>query len=343
MQVRLHSSWQGVAPKKYINQKGPNSWQLRLTHKSFDTHKNRKERNFPSKQKALAAYNVFCIKGFGDHTVKYTIAAMLRARVLGATTDEKTKSRSKLNLIKLMSKDRMLDVTADKAGDSVFWTNYTDNLLRKNEPPYVLAKLSTLISALKFAVVTENFDPTPIIYLEAVRDAYRSEGLLYESEKRTVIPKPHEINALLTELHSNYINNPNCRINHALTIYFALFSARRISEILNLTWEQVDLDNSIVTIIPLKKRGKAKRTPINVDLPEKALLFLNKLKAASGVSKGRIFKGKYDAVDTAWQKAKKAVGVTDLHIHDLRSATLSNLAEKGYDIHQLMRVSAHSD
>ena len=135
-------------------------------------------------------------------------------------------------------------------------------------------------------------------------------------------------------------------------IIIALETAMRMSEILRLRWEYVDL-NSQVAHLPDTKNGTTRDVPLST----KAVKTLSDLPHSID---GRVFPTTQSALKQSWQRAveraRKAYVascekgqcrvneklLTNLHFHDLRHEATSRLAEK-LALHELMKVTGHKD
>jgi site-specific recombinase XerD len=52
---------------------------------------------------------------------------------------------------------------------------------------------------------------------------------------------------------------------------------------------------------------------------------------------------KVETITTIFPRAKNALGIEDLHFHDLRHEGVSRLFEQGYQIHEVALMSGHRD
>jgi integrase len=114
---------------------------------------------------------------------------------------------------------------------------------------------------------------------------------------------------------------------------FALESAMRRSEMLSMTWTNVDLVSRIV-YLPLTKNGEARTVPLS----SKAIEILAVLPRDI---KGSVFPIEPQTVAAAFMKATKRAGVTNLHFHDLRHTATTAMANKLPNIIELAAVTGH--
>jgi len=125
----------------------------------------------------------------------------------------------------------------------------------------------------------------------------------------------------------------------------ALQTGMRKSEIANLRWEQVDLNNREIAVIKTKS-GRKRMIPINKDLCEV-------LTGLRGSNKGSEFIFQYADPKTgakrhlryfrrAFEAACRRAGITGLTFHDLRHTFASRLVRKGADLITVKDLLGHS-
>ena len=117
-------------------------------------------------------------------------------------------------------------------------------------------------------------------------------------------------------------------------IFLALNTGLRKSELLNLLWEHVDLENEI-----LHFPGKGNKERI-VPLNTQALEILRGRKRRSG----RVFFEIKDraAIDSAWRRLKKRTGING-RFHDLRKTYASYFVMNGGSLEHLREILGHED
>jgi len=115
---------------------------------------------------------------------------------------------------------------------------------------------------------------------------------------------------------------------------FAIETAMRAGEIVNLTWEHVHLDESYVHVAD-SKNGYARDVPLSSRAKEIIEMMI-------GVDEERVFSVASNSRDALFRKARDRALIEDLHFHDSRREALSRLAKK-MDVLQLARISGHRD
>lgn len=122
-------------------------------------------------------------------------------------------------------------------------------------------------------------------------------------------------------------------------IMLALNTGMRTAELLNLTWNQVDLDNGVITFDKdQQKNGKRSLIPINAT----ARVILSKPRRSTHVicnPRGR----PVNSIQHVWNTLRTRAGLPDVHLHDLRRTFASRLVQEGMTIQAVSRLLRHSD
>jgi len=113
---------------------------------------------------------------------------------------------------------------------------------------------------------------------------------------------------------------------------FAVETAMRLSEIVALRWDNIDLDRSIAKL-PDTKNGCVRYVPLS----RTAIQLLKDL----GGREGRVFRITSHAVTVAFRRAAQRAGIANLRFHDLRHEAVSKLFEKGLNPIEVASVSGH--
>ena len=108
----------------------------------------------------------------------------------------------------------------------------------------------------------------------------------------------------------------------------------RRSEILSLTWENVDIQNG-TCYLPMTKNG----SPRTVPLTSKALRIAKSLPQNSEL----VFPISSNAVRLSWDRLRSRAGINDLRFHDLRHEAISRFFERGLSIAEVALISGHKD
>ena len=129
-------------------------------------------------------------------------------------------------------------------------------------------------------------------------------------------------------------------------VTFAYKTGWRISEISNLTWNQVDLDQGIVRLEPGEAKNDEGRT---VYLDEELKEVLNRQretrkktgKLLPYVFLNRAGADKVRRFDKSWKRACKKAGIGVRLFHDLRRTAVRNMVRSGIPERVAMMISGH--
>jgi integrase len=144
-----------------------------------------------------------------------------------------------------------------------------------------------------------------------------------------------EISRLINELgfvEGSHVETKKQQI--AVAFLFALETAMRVGEIVELTWDRVNLDKRFVTLAD-SKNGDGRDIPLS----NRAVDLLKTLKPIDAVN---VFTVSGDNMSTLFRRARDKAGIVDLHFHDTRHQAITNLAKK-LSVIQLARMVGHRD
>jgi integrase len=121
-------------------------------------------------------------------------------------------------------------------------------------------------------------------------------------------------------------------------MWFAIYSARRQGEIMELKWSDINHDNKTITVRDMKTPGK-KVLNMRLKLPKSAYRIIMRQPKSGAV----IFPYNAKSIGAGFTRACRLLKIEDLHFHDLRKEAISRLAESGISIEQIAQVSGHHD
>jgi integrase len=124
-------------------------------------------------------------------------------------------------------------------------------------------------------------------------------------------------------------------------IWLFLLTGLRKNELLSARWEQVDFHRRELCI-PENKSGR----PHYVPLSSPVIAILNTLPRSYEnpfILPGRLSGKHLIKIDGAWYRIRKAAGVEDVRLHDLRRTLASWLAQAGNSLHLIGRVLNHAN
>lgn len=122
------------------------------------------------------------------------------------------------------------------------------------------------------------------------------------------------------------------------------FTGCRLSEVLNLRWQYLDLKEGVITL-PETKAGKSQIVVLNAP----ALRILEELKVIKGSewilpsqrdAKGPLAK---DWIEAKWRRIRVAAEIPDVHLHDLRHTVGTLAAQSGANGFLIRDLLRHRD
>ena len=131
------------------------------------------------------------------------------------------------------------------------------------------------------------------------------------------------------------MNAQTCRnIYTWVSIDFAIETAMRRSEILNMCWKDVCFEKKIV-ILNKTKNGSSREVPLSrhaqsllVEIPR---------------SDTNVFPISEYALRQSWERLVKRAEIDNLRFHDLRREATSRFFEKGLSVPEVALITGHKD
>jgi integrase len=115
-------------------------------------------------------------------------------------------------------------------------------------------------------------------------------------------------------------------------IAFAIETGMRRSEILGLTWENINQEKQLA-YLPLTKNGTSREVPLS----KKAVKVLSNQRARQDTPTP--FPVNANAFRLAWDRLRKRADLCDLRFHDLRHEAISRFFETGLSIPEVALIS----
>jgi integrase len=175
------------------------------------------------------------------------------------------------------------------------------------------------------------------------RVALKLLGLVGKGNERDRRPTDEE----LEELYAYFRPGDKTVFPMERIIKYAIASAMRLNEICTVEWP--GLNTRLRTLLikdrkdPREKLGNDQVIPLlGVSGYDAWDLLMEQRKSPDG-NAVRIFPYNSRSVGTAFHRACAALGIEDLHFHDLRHEGTSRLFEAGFEIPQVALVTGHKD
>jgi integrase len=183
----------------------------------------------------------------------------------------------------------------------------------------------------------------PANEVRLARIALARLGLIAKSAERDRRPTPDELTQIITTAQSN----PRQIIPLGRIVRFAVATAMRQDEICRVVWEDFNANQSTLCIRkrkhPRDKASNDQVIPLVADTGYDAAAIIQEQGQHLGRTSGFIFPYDGRSVGAAFGRICHALGVRDLHFHDLRHEGISRLFEADWDIPQVAAVSGHRD
>ena len=166
--------------------------------------------------------------------------------------------------------------------------------------------------------------------------ALRRHGIIGKSAKRDRRPTVAEMDRIIAHFVDRQVRVPRANPMPQI-VAFAMFSARRLEEILRIKWADLQEAEGRVLVRDMKNPGEKAGNDVWCDLPPEAMRIIRTMPKADA----RIFPFGSDAVGMAFTRAMPLLGIEDLHFHDLRHEGASRLIEMGWSIPRVAAVTGH--
>jgi integrase len=172
--------------------------------------------------------------------------------------------------------------------------------------------------------------------LDRAKQALRKAGLIRQSLPRDRRPSREELQSLV-----DYFDTPNRRgkprdIPMKDIMEFALWSARRISEICELRWDELD-DKGNCKVRVTDARGNVREHVF--PLLGKARDIVMRQPRISD----RIFPYNSKSASASYTIAKRRIGIENLRFNDLRREAAIRLHEAGHSVEQIAKVTGRKE
>jgi integrase len=198
----------------------------------------------------------------------------------------------------------------------------------------IAADLSFFSAVLKWGRHARQLDIYDKLALEA-RESLKHRGLDTRSREREREPTDDE----LDRLYEHWKANPRQRIDMASLCRFALASGMRLGEICELQVEDIDREARTVVVRdrkdPRNKVGNNQTVPL---LPDAWKIVEPRI---AGRTAGRVFGVLAASASNAFTRACSAIGIEDLHFHDLRHRATGEFFRMGLDIPRVALLTGH--
>lgn len=202
-------------------------------------------------------------------------------------------------------------------------------------PSTVYGYFSYLAPIFRTARATWGYPLDPGALTEA-RAVLEENGFIGTSKKRDRRPTLDELDRIMDYLRRRHLRHKGS-IPMEWIVPFAIFSARRLGEILRMQWTDIDERRCKLLVYNMKDPKKKIGNHVWVDLTPEALQILRAVPRTDE----RVFPHGGTSASDAFKEACDATGVRDLNFHDLRHEGVSRMIELEYSIPQVALMSGH--
>jgi integrase len=206
----------------------------------------------------------------------------------------------------------------------------------KRKPATIAYYFSHLRTVYKVARPAWGYPMSKATIIEAL-DVLSELGVTGVSDSRDRRPTLDEVNKLIAHFREKRLS-PRITVPYDLIMMFAIFSSRRISEILRMRWEEVDATACRLLVLDMKDPKKKTGNHVQVDLTPEAVRIL---RAVPRIHDTLIFPFNKATISNEFFAACNTLGIEDLRFHDLRHEGVSRLFELGLSIPAVAMMSGH--
>lgn len=295
----------------------------------------RENQTFDSRRKATAWIAIreeeLAQPGALDDPTNPTLADVIDQYI---TTSRREIGRTKAQVLAAVKRDSIASKRC-AAITSADMVAYAERLMNGRSPQTVANYLSHLGSVFAIARPAWGYPLDP----QAARDAMavaKRLGLVSKSRARDRRPALDELDRLMRHFGQIRSRRRDSVPMQAI-VAFAIYSTRRLDEITRIVWSDLDEAGSRVMVRDMKHPGDKLGNDQWLDLPPEALA----VALTQPRTGDRIFPYSPETIGTSFTRACAALGIDDLHFHDLRHHGVSRLFEIGNSIPHVAAVSGH--
>jgi integrase len=218
---------------------------------------------------------------------------------------------------------------------------FGSTLLQEIKPEDIEAYRAQRHKANGSAPCLQTINNDHIILKHCLNVAIRRGFLITNPASKVPLPDPHnERDRVLTEEEWNKLYAAS-RAHLKPILLLAYHLGQRLGEIVQLTWDRVDLQRGFITLRAIDtKTKKARQVPMT---PAVRATLLELAKVRSLITKHVfLYEGKpVKAIHRTFKTAKKQAGIEDFRFHDLRHCAATNLRRAGVDTATAMKIVGH--
>lgn len=206
-------------------------------------------------------------------------------------------------------------------------------------PARVKDDLAYLKTLYKHAWVDWSMDEVASTEINKAGDSAWTKGYVSKPQSRKYRPTLKELDAIMafwTRERDGRGSASICVTPMTYIVPFLIFSARRLSEVTRLRWDDLDKPRNRILVRDMKHPREKMGNDVWVTLHPRAMAIIDMMPKSDEL----IFPYDSRTVGNQFTKAHKWAGV-DMHLHDLRHEGISHYFELGELIQNVAMVSGH--
>ncbi|SET78688.1 integrase [Thalassotalea agarivorans] len=212
----------------------------------------------------------------------------------------------------------------------------------KPSPQTVYHDVTYLHSVIKRAKQVFKVNTNLSYHEEAIPELV-SLKLIGRSGKRNRRPTREELRLLEEGLAKREMNRSS-KIPFNDILQFSILSAMRVGELTKLRWSDLDHENKTIIVRDRKDPRRKENNDWEVPLLGEAYpIILKQKERIDPDNPNLIFPYNPRSISAGWQRVRSSLGIEDLRYHDLRREGASRLAEQGYDIRTVAKITGHKN
>jgi integrase len=225
------------------------------------------------------------------------------------------------NINPLLGRQRIADLT--RADVQRLHHRFRDRPYQANRALAVLSRMMNLAEAWGLRLDGSN----PVRHVKKYREDKR--------ERYLTGPELRRLGAALTEVQKQRTESPFS----IAAIGLLVLTGARLTEILTLRWEYVDLDNGVMQL-PDSKTG-AKPIYLN-DAASRLLRTMPRMQGNPYVIAGKKLGGRLINLQKPWRRIRASAGLDNVRIHDLRHSFASVAVGVGMSLPMIGKLLGHT-
>lgn len=318
-------------PQKIKNKNGSISYRIFVNYTDDEGNKQRESRSFSSRQMAVDWHErrsgqIEKARLYGD-TETPTIKSCIEG-YLNKFADGFGRSKN-YDLARLITYDIAKLKVSDLTPKAII--NHCIERNKEAKPQTVKNDVIWLRTVLKTMSHVDGF-AFDVAVFDKAGEVLKAEKLVAKSKARDRRPTKAELWALSRFFYQSRSKLPMLHI-----MWFAIFSARRLSEITRLEWR----DNNPDRLTGMVRDAKHPTDKAGNHLRFKYTASAWKVVLRQPKTHAFIFPYNCKSIGTTFDRACRVLNIDDLHFHDLRHEAVSRLFESGYSIDKVQLFSLH--